>query len=205
MKYHAFYVNGNLLIRIKNKECTSFKKEKEISVLYNGSDVIGYNIFNFADENINEYQTFEFEGVKAKTNLIKLNEKVNEDINKRLKEINQEALELDNEVYFVVGYVKDINKHPKSDKLNICNVDVKNEELQIICGAPNVDKDQYVVVSKVGAVLPNGTWIKKGKLIGEESNGMICSKKDLGLTNISQGIIVLDNNYEVGASFFNEN
>src|SRR5699024_2683227 len=60
----------------------------------------------------------------------------------------------------VVGYVVEKAKHPDADKLSVCQVDVGDERLQIVCGAPNVEAGQYVVVSKVGAVLPGGFKIK---------------------------------------------
>ena len=73
-------------------------------------------------------------------------------------------------------------KHPDADKLNKCLVDIGAEEpVQIICGAPNVGKGQKVAVATVGAVLPGNFKIKKAKLRGEVSNGMICSFKNLGL------------------------
>ena len=192
MKYHAFYVDKNLLIRIKNKECTSFERIEDISVLYNEKDLIGYNIFNFDCANL--------EG-----GLVKLDESINAKVNNRLAKINHDALEIDAENYFVVGYIKSIEKHPDSSKLNVCQVDLGDKEVQIVCGAKNVAADLKVVVAKVGAVLFNGTWIKKGKLMGVESNGMICSIKDLGLTKESPGIIVLADNYQVGACYINEN
>lgn len=82
----------------------------------------------------------------------------------------------------VIGHVLSCEKHPEADKLNICKVDVGEEEpVQIICGAANVGKDQKVAVAKVGAVLPGNFKIKKAKLRGEGSNGMICSLQELGV------------------------
>ncbi|MET3574584.1 phenylalanine--tRNA ligase subunit beta [Bhargavaea ullalensis] len=81
----------------------------------------------------------------------------------------------------VVGYVKECGKHPQADKLNVCQVDVGEvEPVQIICGAPNVAAGQHVVVARPGARLPGGVKIKKAKLRGEESHGMICSLQELG-------------------------
>ncbi|MGD7044180.1 phenylalanine--tRNA ligase subunit beta [Jeotgalibacillus proteolyticus] len=82
----------------------------------------------------------------------------------------------------VIGHVLSCEKHPEADKLNICKVDVGEEEpVQIICGAANIGKDQKVAVAKVGAVLPGNFKIKKAKLRGEASNGMICSLQELGV------------------------
>ena len=80
----------------------------------------------------------------------------------------------------VVGYVKEKAKHENSDHLNVCQVNFGDYDLQIVCGAPNVEKGQHVIVALPGAVLPGGT-IKKSTIRGVESNGMICSLQELGL------------------------
>lgn len=81
----------------------------------------------------------------------------------------------------VIGHVLECEKHPNADKLNKCLVDIgQGEPVQIICGAPNVGKGQKVAVATVGAVLPGNFKIKRAKLRGEESNGMICSLQELG-------------------------
>ncbi|MCZ8523614.1 MULTISPECIES: phenylalanine--tRNA ligase subunit beta [Paenibacillus] len=109
------------------------------------------------------------------------------------------------EVY--VGYVKSREKHPDADKLSVCIVDVgKGEDLQIVCGAKNVAAGQKVPVAVVGAKLPDGLAIKRAKLRGVESQGMICSAKELGLNDkllpkeIQEGILVLPEDTEIGAS-----
>ncbi len=81
----------------------------------------------------------------------------------------------------VVGHILECEKHPDSKKLSICKVDIGDEVVQILCGAPNVKKDQYVAVAKVGAVLPGDFEIKKATLAGMESNGMICALDELGI------------------------
>ncbi|KXH87254.1 phenylalanine--tRNA ligase subunit beta [Sporosarcina sp. HYO08] len=97
----------------------------------------------------------------------------------------------------VVGYVKECVKHPEADKLSICQVDVGEETTQIICGAPNVAEGQKVIVARPGAVLPGNFKIKKAKLRGEESNGMICSLQELAIEGklvpkaYAEGIYVL--------------
>ncbi|WP_281885208.1 phenylalanine--tRNA ligase subunit beta [Paenibacillus sp. YYML68] len=107
----------------------------------------------------------------------------------------------------VVGYVKSREKHPDADKLSVCKVDVgQAEELQIVCGAKNVDAGQKVPVAVIGAKLPGDFAIKRAKLRGVESQGMICSAKELGLNDkllpkeIQEGILVLPPDTEIGAS-----
>ena len=106
----------------------------------------------------------------------------------------------------VVGHVVSKEKHPEADKLNICQVDVGEAELQqIICGAPNVDAGQKVIVARPGAHLPGGIKIKKAKLRGHESNGMICSLQELGVEGklvpkaYAEGIYVLPADATPGA------
>ncbi|WP_099158709.1 phenylalanine--tRNA ligase subunit beta [Virgibacillus ndiopensis] len=104
----------------------------------------------------------------------------------------------------VVGYVKECEKHPNADKLNLCQVDVGDEILQIVCGAPNIQQGQKVAVAKPGAVLPGNFKIKKVKLRGIESNGMICSLQELGIQDkyvpkdIADGIFVFPQDVTVG-------
>ncbi|MBK9794079.1 MAG: phenylalanine--tRNA ligase subunit beta [Sphingobacteriales bacterium] len=107
----------------------------------------------------------------------------------------------------VVGHVLEKEKHADADKLSVCKVDVGNEVLQIVCGAPNVAAGQKVVVALVGTKLYPSTGeafeIKKAKIRGVESVGMICAEDEIGLGASHAGIMVLDENTEVGlqASF----
>ena len=104
----------------------------------------------------------------------------------------------------VVGHVLECEMHPDSKKLHICKVDLGDEVVQILCGAPNMRQGIKVPVAKIGAKLPNGIEIKKAKLAGMESNGMCCALEELGIESkyISeeekQGIHVLPNDAEVG-------
>ena len=105
-------------------------------------------------------------------------------------EISQPFAHLDK---MVVGHVVECELHPESDHLHVCKVDVDGGELlDIVCGAPNVARGQKVPVAPVGAVMPNGMKIKKAKLRGMSSRGMICSATELELGNDHSGIMVLD-------------
>jgi len=102
----------------------------------------------------------------------------------------------------VIGEVKTCIKHPDADKLSITTVDIGAEELlHIVCGAPNVAAGQKVPVATIGTVLYNGNesfTIKKSKIRGELSEGMICAEDELGLGNSHAGIMVLDSSVTIG-------
>jgi phenylalanyl-tRNA synthetase beta chain len=99
----------------------------------------------------------------------------------------------------VVGLVSEHAPHPDADKLSVCKVDVGEQEpLQIVCGAPNVGAGQKVAVATVGSVLPGDFKIKKSKIRGVESRGMICSVQELDLGDEHDGIWVLPESAEVG-------
>ncbi|WP_308635644.1 phenylalanine--tRNA ligase subunit beta [Paenibacillus silvisoli] len=107
----------------------------------------------------------------------------------------------------VVGHVLTREKHPDADKLSVCTLDVGGPEvLQIVCGAKNVAAGQLVPVATIGAVLPGDFAIKRAKLRGVESQGMICSAKELGLNDKllpkeqQEGILVLPEGTPIGAS-----
>lgn len=99
----------------------------------------------------------------------------------------------------VVGHVVECDKHPEAEKLSVCTVDVGGPEtLTIVCGAPNVGKGQKVPVATVGTIMPEGMKIKKAKLRGIKSFGMICSESELGFSDDHDGIWVLDDSFTVG-------
>ena len=103
----------------------------------------------------------------------------------------------------VVGEVLECGKHPNADKLSLTKVDVgQGKILPIVCGAPNVAKGQKVAVATIGTTLYDKEGepfkIKKGKIRGEESHGMICAEDELGLGSSHEGIMVLDSDLPVG-------
>ncbi|CAD2076933.1 phenylalanine--tRNA ligase subunit beta [Jeotgalicoccus meleagridis] len=104
----------------------------------------------------------------------------------------------------VVGYVKSVEPHPEADRLNICQVDLGEETVQIVCGAPNVKADSYVIVVRVGGRLPGGVKIKRAKLRGQLSEGMICSLQEIGIKEdfvpeaYKEGIFIFDSEQTAG-------
>lgn len=118
---------------------------------------------------------------------------VNQPVNVLAERITRTGIEVDDIIDYtkgiknlVVGYVQSIAAHPDADKLNVCQVDIGEvEPVQIVCGAPNVDAGQTVIVATVGGRLPGGVKIKRAKLRGERSEGMICSLQEIGVpTNL---------------------
>ena len=95
--------------------------------------------------------------------------------------VNIEAVMRNNINNLVVGHVLKVEPHPDSDHLNVCQVDIGEVTTQIVCGASNVRENLKVIVALPGAILPGGFEIKKSKIRGIESNGMICALFELGL------------------------
>lgn len=132
--------------------------------------------------------------------------RVNAAVEELAEKITRSGIEVEDIVKYdaeiknlVVGHVLTKEKHPEADKLNITTVDVGDETLQIVCGAPNVEAGQYVIVCKPGGRLPGGVKIKKAKLRGVESHGMICSLAELGIPKN-----LVPQQYESGIFYFPE-
>jgi len=99
----------------------------------------------------------------------------------------------------IVGLVKDKKKHPNADKLSLCVVTDGTRDYNVVCGAPNVEAGQKIAFAKIGAVIPNGGLKIEGRKVrGEVSEGMICSEKELGISDNHSGIIVLDSSLVEG-------
>lgn len=195
--YNAEGVGDTLLISLKDvtREEVGHETFGDVVRIFNQEtkETTGFNIFNAST-----YMKI------GENGSVPLSETLVQDINEILNRNGvSETLTVDLSPKFVVGYVKEKEKHPNADKLNICQVDVGDETLQIVCGAPNVDQGQYVVVAKVGAVMPSGLVIKDAELRGVPSSGMICSAKELDLPNApaEKGILVLEGSRQAGEPF----
>ncbi|MGN5649305.1 YtpR family tRNA-binding protein [Bacillus sp. Brlt_9] len=195
--YNLEGIGDTLIVALQDitLENRTFDRKGDVARVYDRESnvVAGFNIFNAST----------YLEVKETGNLTltkELVEKINEILAKNGFE---ETVEADLSPKFVVGYVAEKEKHPNADKLNICKVEIGTETLQIVCGAPNVDAGQKVVVAKIGAVMPSGMLIKPAELRGVPSSGMICSARELELPDAPQekGILVLEDSFEVGQEF----
>lgn len=197
--YNKEGVGDVLLVQLtpESPSAINCERKQDVAVLTDekSGDIVGFNLFN-----VSNYFTVEAEGQAE------WNEELAGHLQDALRKNNVEIeLDMDFSPKFVVGYVTSKEKHPNADKLNICRVDVGDETLQIVCGAPNVDAGQKVVVAKVGAVMPSGMIIRDAELRGVASSGMICSAKELAIPNVpeAKGILVLEDSREAGEPFNN--
>ncbi len=195
--YNLEGVGDTLMMVIQDGELENrtFEKKGDLVRVYDkeSGETLGYNLFAAS-----KY------GHITDNGAVEMTEDVKTLIKKAFDENDFNLdISLKSEATFVVGYVQEKVKHPNADKLNICRVKVGEERLQIVCGAPNVEQGQKVVVAKVGAVMPSGLVIKEAVLRGVESYGMICSAKELALQDAptEKGILVLEDTYEVGSAF----
>ncbi|HDA7427880.1 TPA: DUF4479 domain-containing protein [Staphylococcus aureus] len=193
--YNPKYVGDVAFLQIEPVEGElNYNKKGNVVEITNEGNVVGYNIFEISKD-----ITIEEKGH------IKLTDELVNVFQKRISEAGFDyKLNADLSPKFVVGYVETKDKHPDADTLSVLNVNVGNDTLQIVCGAPNVEAGQKVVVAKVGAVMPSGMVIKDAELRGVASSGMICSMKELNLPNAPEekGIMVLNDSYEIGQAFF---
>ncbi|ATP41481.1 tRNA-binding protein [Solibacillus sp. R5-41] len=195
--YNKQHVGDVLLVQIAMEEIVQTQMERigDLAILKEEAtgEVKAFNLFNAS-----KYIALDVVGnVEVTPELV---EKLEAAIQANGAEL---SLNVDFSPKFVVGYVQSKEKHPNADKLSVCQVNVGDETVQIVCGAPNVEAGQKVVVAKVGAVMPSGLLIKEGNLRGEDSFGMLCSARELAIPGAPEvkGILVLEESSEVGSPF----
>ena len=104
----------------------------------------------------------------------------------------------------VVAEIKNLTQHPNADRLTLCEVWDGDQIHKVVCGAANMKQGDKVALAKTGTVLPpgpkfeEGLKIKKAKIRGEESQGMLCAEDELGLSEKSEGIMILEDKAELG-------
>jgi len=195
--YNKEHVGDVLLVQLATESIVKTEVERvgDIAILKEAQtgEIKAFNLFNASN-----YIQTEAQGLVEVTP--ELAAQLEAAIAKNGAEI---SLDVDFSPKFVVGYVETKDKHPNADKLSICSVNVGDETLQIVCGAPNVEAGQKVVVAKIGAVMPSGMLIKEGNLRGVESYGMLCSARELAIPNApsEKGILVLPEDAITGSAF----
>lgn len=195
MKVAFFYNKDNvgdvLIMKSNDLVATSFKKYGDLVAIFRNEELIGYNYFNISKS---------FNDLNNGINYHPSNELVNF-INSKIRENNLEEIEII-EPNFRVGKVIEC-EDIEGTHLHLCKVDIKDEVLQIVCGAKNVEKDKIVVVAMIGTIMNDGSFINKGQLKGYDSYGMLCSKRELNIpTEEVRGLLLLDpNEYNIGDLF----
>ncbi|SOC36622.1 YtpR family tRNA-binding protein [Ureibacillus acetophenoni] len=197
ISYNKPYVGDVLLVQLATEPIVTTEVERvgDFAILKEQAtqEVKAFNLFNAS-----KYIELDVQGN------VEVTPEIVEKIEKAMVENKVDiSLNVDFTPKFVVGYVEEKEKHPDADKLSICKVNVGDETLQIVCGAPNVEAGQKVVVAKIGAVMPSGLVIKQSELRGVASHGMLCSARELAIPNApsAKGILVLEDNSEVGSPF----
>ena len=190
--YNLEGVGDVLLVKVQyGKTPTHHEDYENFSVVYHKDDVIAYNFFN-----ISKVEEIKENGVIYNLSNTLL-DYVNEELGK--KEFNK-ITEIEGKK-FKVGLVTSC-EDIEGTHLHLCKVDIKDEVLQIVCGAKNVCEGAKVVVAMIGCLMPDSTLIKEGTLKGYKSYGMLCSKRELGIPcEEVRGLYLLDDSYEVGQDF----
>ncbi len=169
---------NDVVLMATTKKHNEVSTDGNVTVLKNGEDTVGINAFAQG---------------------LDLNVGLND--SKAMPEALTAQFGTDIENPFEVGLIESIEKHPKSEKLNICQVKLNSGTTQIVCGAANVSEGIKVIVAKVGAVMPSGMSIVPSKLIDVPSNGMICSLRELGREQTNPGIEILGDEFTVGQDY----
>lgn len=200
MKYALYYdyetIGDVLLVVIKPTIIpTKEVKINDVVALYNKDELIGINIFNIS----------KVIKIKAKGLIPLINEDILNVINHILENAHLDKLPIQTESGFRVAKIVDIDEHPDSEHLHICMVDIGDKEpLQIVCGASNARKDLVCVCATPFTFMPNGQQIIPNKLLGIQSNGMLCSSRELNLEGYEgkRGLLELSDEYKVGTDFW---
>lgn len=179
-----------LMVMLQDGDVMSTKTQGDVTALYDmNQQLLGYNIHTLDYHSDSDgYQPMRKELLAF--------------VNKELEKAGFDTVIHDDTPRILVGYVSECDAHPDSDHLHICKVDVGDRNVQIVCGAHNVKQGVKVVAALDHAVLPSGKLILKGKLRGEISEGMLCSKWELGLIDHKEkGLLLLDDSYVTGEAF----
>ncbi|WEG13864.1 DUF4479 domain-containing protein [Pullulanibacillus sp. KACC 23026] len=197
--YNKEGIGDVLIFHLLKENADEVKTERKgdwALILKEGTEeLIGLNLFN-ASQKFEALEQVKGKWTPSQADLEKLTALLKEELGIELS--------FDQRPDFLIGYVEELTPHPDADKLKVCQVNLGDQTLQIVCGAPNVEAGQKVVVARVGALMPGGLVIKDAELRGVASSGMICSARELALPNAPQkkGIYVLPDEAPVGEGFW---
>jgi len=171
--FYNYKTVGDVLMAVIDNDTfpTSSKSVGDITFIYNNDKLIGINFFNFSA----------ICKTKSKGKIVLPPNALIDLLNVQLSRIGDIHLNYVVKSNFVVGRILSIDEHPESTHLHLLKVDIGSQILDIVCGARNVEANKLCVVATCGAMMMDGTVIKPGKLLGEVSNGMCCSPKELGM------------------------
>ena len=202
MKYAIYYnyktIGDDLIIVFdSNAHPDDIKKKGDAVALYKDGKIVGINILNFS----------EIMKLKVDGFIPVINEKMLKIINDTLVNAGFDPLEEQKESGFRIAEIIECEEHPESEHLHVLKVNVGNDELlEIVCGAFNARVGLKCVCALPYTFMPNGKQIIPSKLLGIQSNGMLCSGRELALPGYEgkHGLLELDENSVVGTDFFKE-
>ena len=190
------YPNTLIVILAQGDGKSNFEEKADITRVTDGKgELTGFNFFNV--DQVLDYD-------KLPNGEVKLDEDQVAALNEKLASVGFSDKLTVAKPTLVYGYVKECAAHPDSDHLHVTQIDVGDgQDHQIVCGAPNIAQGQKVVVALPGTLMPTGAQIWPGTLRGVESDGMICSARELGLAHAPQkrGIMVVPDSFKIGDEF----
>lgn len=190
------YPNTLIVILAQGDGKSNFEEKADVTRVTDGKgELTGFNFFNV--DQVLDYD-------KLPNGEVKLDEDQVAALNEKLASVGFSDKLTVAKPTLVYGYVKECAAHPDSDHLHVTQIDVGDgQDHQIVCGAPNIAQGQKVVVALPGTLMPTGAQIWPGTLRGVESDGMICSARELGLAHAPQkrGIMVVPDSFKIGDEF----
>lgn len=190
------YPNTLIVILAQGDGESNFEEKADVTRVTDGKgELTGFNFFNV--DQVLDYD-------KLPNGEVKLDEDQVAALNEKLASVGFSDKLTVAKPTLVYGYVKECAAHPDSDHLHVTQIDVGDgQDHQIVCRAPNIAQGQKVVVALPGTLMPTGAQIWPGSLRGVESDGMICSARELGLAHAPQkrGIMVVPDSFKIGDEF----
>lgn len=171
--FYNYHTVGDIVMAVIDSDAvmTSLETRGNITLIFHDSALIGINFFR-----VSEYCK-----IKSVGKLVLPPDALIDVLNSQLLPICDYQLAYIRDSMFVIGRILSVRAHPSSDHLHCLEVDIGSRILKIVCGAVNVKEGALCVVAKDGAVMMDGSLIRAGSLLGEPSEGMCCSPKELGM------------------------